>query len=137
MGCTLTYYTKFLILLKYKLLESNDINVTTSTELVAAVGTYALPLTCFTLEGNDIEPVPGDGWVILKLIVWPGWIFVGLTYVLDPETNVNVKKLPVDKSSDAVLELIDKASTSPLTEPVNIELPTVVNEPLTVNFLLQ
>jgi hypothetical protein len=46
-------------------------------------------------------------------------MFEGFTNVSEPDTNNNVKKLPVEQSSDAVRELIDKASTSPLTELLN------------------
>ena len=57
------------MLLKYKLEESNDINVTISSPFAVAVGVYKLPLTCFTLEANDIEPEATDACLTRKLIV--------------------------------------------------------------------
>jgi len=58
--------------------------------------------------------------VICKLTVWPGVIFEGFTNVSEPLTNVNVKKLAVDKSKDAVLEAILNPATLPFKLPVTI-----------------
>jgi hypothetical protein len=57
---------KFLMLLNSNDVESNEINVTTSTPVVV-VGTYVEPDACRTEEGNDTvaEPVV----FILRLIV--------------------------------------------------------------------
>ena len=50
---------------------SNDMNVTISTALAAAVTVYADPLTCLMPAPNDTEPVVAC-WVIFKFTVWPG-----------------------------------------------------------------
>ena len=69
--------------------------------------------------GKLTVPSPGLGCVICKFTVSPGKMFVGLINVSLPETRVNVKKLTVERSIEAVFEAILNAFTSPLTEPLN------------------
>ena len=67
------------MLLKYKFVESNEINVTISSASAVPVGVYKLPLTCFTLGAKAIEPDATDACLTFKLIVWPGAILLGST----------------------------------------------------------
>jgi len=97
-------------------------NVNTSVD-DAAVGVYAEPLVCFTLDGNvTVLPLTV---VNIKLIVCPPFMFVGLICV-EPVGNVNVKKLPVAKFSDAVDEAIVKGVILPRIEPVIIVGPVTM-----------
>ena len=59
-------------------------------------------------------------------------MFDGLINVLLPLTNCNVKKLSRAQLREAVLLEIDKALTSPLSEPVIIAEPDTVNVLLTL-----
>ena len=57
--------------------------------LVVVVGTYIEPDGCLTELGHVTvaEPVVD----IVRMLVWPGLILVGLIYVFDPLINCNVK----------------------------------------------
>ena len=66
-------------MLKYKFVESNEINVTISSASAVSVGVYKLPLTCFTVLGKAIEPDATDACLTFKLIVCPGAILLGFT----------------------------------------------------------
>jgi hypothetical protein len=57
-------------------------------------------------------------------------ILVGLICVLAPPTRFKVKKLPFNKLTEAVFDVIVKAVTLPLTDPVIIVLPVTINDPV-------
>ena len=53
-------------------------------------------------------------------IVCPAFLFVAVICTAPPAGIANVKKLPADISTDAVLEAIDNAVTPPFTLPLNV-----------------